>query len=348
MVGGFRFLVSLRQLNAATIRQNVAVGVLQLQLWGLTISQFAATAAQWALNAAMWANPVGIIVLGVLALVGAYLLLRDEINGLVKDWTGLEELTLDSLFFEPILGTTLAQTREDIEEIKTALTDFGDWFSSGRVWGDLLGWILSPFTTAFQNIKDGIDELIEYYNILARLIPGLEEITWRADPAASMTDQFLAISQVNQEEVDAAIAAATRRPNRLLEILSGGLPGGSLAYQALRKWGLPEGAEGGLVTGPPGAPVPAIVHSGEIILPSPVARLFSALAEGPQAFAPAIPPPAPALAGGSQIVIGDINVSVTVQGGGDVDAREVAQTSASAIRDEIINAAEDLIGRIAR
>ena len=52
-------------------------------------------------------------------------------------------------------------------------------------------------------------------------------------------------------------------------------------------------AEGGEVPGPAGAPRAAIVHGGEMVLPQRVSQMVMNLAAGPQAFAPALPSPAP-------------------------------------------------------
>ena len=78
--------------------------------------------------------------------------------------------------------------------------------------------------------------------------------------------------------------------------------------------------------------------------------MLKGLASGPAAYIPPILPPAPALAaaGGAQVQIGDINVTVMVSSDQAGSAREIAQTTATSIRDELRDLLDDTVSRIAR
>lgn len=77
-----------------------------------TVAQGAMTAAQWLLNAAMSANPIGLVVLGIAALVAGFLWLWNNVEGFRNFWTAVWEV------------------------IKTAALAVADWFT-----GTLVPWL---------------------------------------------------------------------------------------------------------------------------------------------------------------------------------------------------------------
>ena len=65
--------------------------MLRFLLWALTAAQWGSTAAQWAWNVAMTANPVGIVIVAVAALVAGLVLLwtqYDRITAATDRWSG--------------------------------------------------------------------------------------------------------------------------------------------------------------------------------------------------------------------------------------------------------------------
>jgi hypothetical protein len=82
-------------MNLITIAQALSTGGLAAAQTAMTATTGAATAAQWLLNAAMDANPIGLVVLAIAALVAIGLLLYknwDTISAfLLKTWNSIKE-----------------------------------------------------------------------------------------------------------------------------------------------------------------------------------------------------------------------------------------------------------------
>jgi len=114
--------------TVATIASTVAQGAAK-------IATVTWTAVQWLLNAALWANPVGLIVAGVLLLIGVIVLIATK--------------------------TTWFQTAWSVAwgAIKTAALAVWDWLKGlpdklGRVFGSIAGFISRPFKAAFNTVSD--------------------------------------------------------------------------------------------------------------------------------------------------------------------------------------------------
>ncbi len=116
----------------------------------VTVAQAAATglvtAAQWLLNAAMSANPIGLVVIAVAALVaGLYLLYQNN-----------------------------EQVRNSINGLWTALTGFGAWIQGGFM--EALNNITLPFQQLYQNIVNFGSDLYEAgTQWINNLIKGMED-----------------------------------------------------------------------------------------------------------------------------------------------------------------------------
>lgn len=130
----------------------------------LTIAQTAATAAataaQWLLNAAMTANPIGLVVVAIAALVaGLYLLyqnsdqVRNSINGLWEQLEGLGAYIQSG--FSLALDAVLQPFRDVINQIKNLGSGL---FNAGRDWikslGDGLKASMPELNNTLQFISD--------------------------------------------------------------------------------------------------------------------------------------------------------------------------------------------------
>lgn len=112
--------------TAAVIANRVAVSAAAIAMGVIRAATIAWTAVQWALNTALFANPIGLIVLAIIALVGVIILA----------WKNSET------FRNVVMAVWGA--------IKTAISAVVDWFV-GTAW---------PF------IKQVIDFIINYYKLL--------------------------------------------------------------------------------------------------------------------------------------------------------------------------------------
>ena len=113
------------------------------------------------------------------------------------------------------------------------------------------------------------------------------------------------------------------------------------------------GAEGGIVPGPLGRPVPAIVHGGEMVLPVGASRVIAQMLEGFR-LGPAALPQAPHYYGqmyrssvDNRSVTVNITEPIVIQTQA-TDAKGIAQEIGEAIQDQIRNIAYDHDGPVER
>ena len=123
--------VGLAGVAAAMVAFKVATIAATAATQGMTLVQYAAAAAQGVLNAVMSANPIGLIILGITALVVA-------VMAMVKHWEGFSE------FF---IGMW--------EGIKNAFTAVVDWIKEN--WQSLLLFIMNPLAGVFKYCYDHFD-----------------------------------------------------------------------------------------------------------------------------------------------------------------------------------------------
>ena len=94
---------------------------------GLQLATKIATAAQWAWNAAMTANPIGLIVLAIAAVIGAIYLLYTHFDGVReyadKAWEGIQAAWSAAGAFFTQLGSDI------VDAISSALTTVGEFFT---------------------------------------------------------------------------------------------------------------------------------------------------------------------------------------------------------------------------
>lgn len=116
----------------------------------LSVAQNAVAAAQWLINAAMNANPIGLIITAIAALVAGFVLLWNNCEGLRDFWIGFWEKVVDvcskawewiSTFFN--------------EWIPNAFNTVIDWVKEN--WQGLLLMIVNPFAGAFKLIYDNCE-----------------------------------------------------------------------------------------------------------------------------------------------------------------------------------------------
>ena len=120
--------VGLAGVTAAMIAFKIASIAATAATQGMTLAQYAAAAAQAVLNAVMSANPIGLIILGITALVVA-------VMAMVKHWDEF------SAFFVNMWSA--------IKKTFTATVD-----SIKKLWESLLDAIQKPLSGVFQNCKN--------------------------------------------------------------------------------------------------------------------------------------------------------------------------------------------------
>lgn len=118
-----------------------------------TVATWAATAAQWALNAAMYANPIGLVILAVVALIAIVILL-------VKNWDKV------TAFFKNLW--------EKIKDIFTKAWEFvkkWGWLMVGPIGWLIKGWslLVQFFPQIWAKIKQIFSKALEYYLYLPKM-----------------------------------------------------------------------------------------------------------------------------------------------------------------------------------
>ena len=165
---------------ASYVAYTTAIKVMTFGWKSLVIVQKAVAAAQWLMNAAMAANPIGLIVAAIAALITAFVLLWKNSEGFREFWINLWEgiKNIASIVWEAISGF-FSSAWDKIKEIWGGLTDFfkGIWdgvkeiFSSIKDWVDVN--IVQPLIERFQ-------PLITFFKEAWAIIRELAEGCWIA------------------------------------------------------------------------------------------------------------------------------------------------------------------------
>lgn len=129
---------------AAYVGYTTALKVMEQGWQALTIVTKAQTAAQWLLNAAMNANPIGIVIAAIVALVTAFVILWNKSEAFRNFWIGL---------WDSIKSVVVDFWENNIKPVFEAI---GNVFSS--IWENylqpILGYIQEKFTEVFTKISD--------------------------------------------------------------------------------------------------------------------------------------------------------------------------------------------------
>ena len=210
---------------------RIALAALTIWQYATTVATGIWTAAQWALNVALTANPIGLIIVGIAALIAIIIAVALVI------WK----------FRDTIIG---------------AFGQALEW--AKKNWPLILAILTGPIGLAIYAIWKFKDQIIAVFNAIKDAVPD-----WLKN----------------------GISAVFSTAGNVKDLLGF--------------------AEGGEVPGPAGAPRAAIVHGGEMVLPQRVSQMVMNLAAGPQAFAPALPSPAPVMKSVTNTFsFGDIQLSI--------------------------------------
>lgn len=141
--------------RVATMRNVIASGIHRAGMIASSIAMYATAAAQWALNAAMSANPIGLVIIAIVALIAAFVWLGTHFEAVSNFCTSMWEsptAAIIAFMTRPIgwliyaamgLIANWDQVKEWFtllwEDPKAALSQFYDWVMSKL--GGLFDWI---------------------------------------------------------------------------------------------------------------------------------------------------------------------------------------------------------------
>ena len=141
---------------AAYVGYTTALKVMEEGWKALTIVTKAQTAAQWLLNAAMSANPIGIVIAAIVALVTAFVVLWNKSEGFREFWINLWETIKEktSAAIEAI-SEFFSGAFEKVQEIWSTVSE---WFSS-----NVIEPIKEAFSVAGDFIKKIFGAIVDYF-----------------------------------------------------------------------------------------------------------------------------------------------------------------------------------------
>ena len=142
---------------AAYVAYTTALKVMTEGWRSLTIVTKAQTAAQWLLNAAMSANPIGLVIAAIAALVAAFVILWNKSEGFRNFWIGLWEKIMNAV--QPV-----------IDFIKGAFDAIISFFENN--WQSILLFIVNPFAGAFKYLYDNFEGFRNFVNTVIKSVTG--------------------------------------------------------------------------------------------------------------------------------------------------------------------------------
>ena len=143
-------------------------------------AQEGATVAQWLLNAAMNANPIGIIIAAITALVAAFVVLWNKSEAFRQFWIDLWEGIKDALSaaWEFISGV-FSEAWEVIKEGVSSALDFitevfsSAWETIKKVWEKVTGF----FTDIWDGIEKAFDNVTDFFgNLFSDAWEGIKKV----------------------------------------------------------------------------------------------------------------------------------------------------------------------------
>ncbi|MCL1812985.1 MAG: hypothetical protein FWG29_05635 [Treponema sp.] len=149
--------LALLMLNAQMVKAKVIAIANKTAMIAMAAAQKVAAAAQWLLNAAMSANPIGLIIAGITALIAIIVLL-------VKNWDTVKEAALKT--WDAILGAVIKAG----ESIKNVFLGVIEWVKSN--WQSIVAFIINPFAGAFKYLYDNFEGFRNIVNNVVGAIVG--------------------------------------------------------------------------------------------------------------------------------------------------------------------------------
>lgn len=177
---------------AAYVAYTTALKVMEEGWTALTIVTKAQTAAQWLLNAAMNANPIGLIIAAIVALVTAFVMLWNKSEAFREFWIGLWEKIKEvaGIAWEAIKGF-FSSAWEWVQGVWSAAVEWFSFIWEGikgvfSVVGEVLGGFFSSAWQAiqivwgvvvayFQNVWNGIKKI---FSVVKSVLSGDFQGAW--------------------------------------------------------------------------------------------------------------------------------------------------------------------------
>lgn len=172
--------VALGGLLSVVLAMNAAMYINKAITTAVTTAQFlqaagakAAAGAQWLLNAAMNANPIGLVVIAITALVAAFVILWKKSDAFREFWIGLWEAI--KKYAEIAINGIAAFFSGAWDKAKEAWNGAGEFFAG--VWEKIKGafssvtdWFKQKFSSAWSGIKSAFASTSSFFKDIFKKI----------------------------------------------------------------------------------------------------------------------------------------------------------------------------------
>lgn len=151
---------------SAYVAYTTALKVMEGGWMALTVAQKLATAGQWALNTAMSANPIGLIVAGVMALVAGFIILWKRSKKFRNFWKKLwKEIKKFAMPVIKVIVTTFTEAWKLIQKAWNSAVSFFKklWNGIKKVFSGVVSFYVGIFTGAVNGIKTVVTGLISFF-----------------------------------------------------------------------------------------------------------------------------------------------------------------------------------------
>lgn len=162
-------LTTLSSLAAGLVALNVVKIITGLvnAFKAFKAAQEGATVAQWLLNTAMNANPIGIIIAAITALVTAFTILWNKSEAFREFWIGLWEVIQEAAdaCIEFLVGV-FTEAWEIIKDAWNAAVDFfkGIWEGIKKAFAAVKNFFGEIFSEAWERVKDNWETVTDFFS----------------------------------------------------------------------------------------------------------------------------------------------------------------------------------------
>ena len=159
----FKLGVVVAGVAGAIVAANIAIKVYEGAMAAVKIATTAWTGVQWLLNAAMTANPIGIVIVAIVALIAAIVLI----------WTKTDWLQKGFKIAWAAIQTAVAAVKDYFTEtLWPALQTVFEWIKTG------IGIYLTPWRLAFEGIKTVVGLLASAFSTAFDTIKTALQTAW--------------------------------------------------------------------------------------------------------------------------------------------------------------------------
>ena len=146
---------------------TTAITVMREGWMALTVVQKAVTAAQWLMNAAMSANPIGVVLSAVVALIAAFVMLWKKSETFrqfwITLWDSIKKVASDT--WQAIVGI-FSGAWEAIKGAWSGVKDFfsNTWKAIREIFAGVIGWFRDRFVGAWNAIKGAFASVKTFFS----------------------------------------------------------------------------------------------------------------------------------------------------------------------------------------